>query len=141
MIRVIGFENLESEVKKIIEIEKVELKRRVEKYRGPRSLPNVKNKMVILVDDGLATGVTAVAASRYLKLKGARKVILAIPVGPRVVSVSLKREVSEIICPYRLTSFTSIGQWYQKFNQVTDDEVQLILEQYHVQNHMISSSY
>jgi putative phosphoribosyl transferase len=127
----LSLEDLEDEVKVVIEKEKVELKRRVILYRGTRRLPDLTNRTVVLVDDGLATGVTAAAASRYLKMKGAKEIILAVPVGPRTVSDLLERDIDEVICPYRPANFTAIGLWYQQFNQVSDHEVLSILRHYH----------
>lgn len=127
----LSLEDLDEEVKQIIEEEKVELKRRVIAYRGIRKLPELKNKIVILVDDGLATGVSAAAAGRFLKMKGAKEVILAVPVGPRSVTELLTRDIDEIICPYRPPNFSAIGSWYRHFNQVSDEEVLTILRHYH----------
>lgn len=124
-------EDIQDEVKAIVQAEKDELKRRIKKYRGKRALPDIKNRNVIIVDDGLATGVTAAAAGRYLKIMGARKVYLAIPVGPAHDGELLRENIDEVICPYRLSLFSSIGQWYKEFNQVTDAEVLSLLHRYH----------
>lgn len=132
----LSLEDLEDEVKFIIEKEKVELKRRVILYRGARRLPDLNNRSVVLVDDGLATGVTAAAASRFLKMKGAKKIILAVPVGPRNVSELLERDIDEIICPYKPANFTAIGLWYNRFDQVSDQEVLSILRHYHPDAHV-----
>ncbi len=128
------FEDLEDEVKEIVEEEKSELKRRIQYYRGSRELPNVKNRNIILVDDGLATGVTAAAAGKFLKAKGAKVILLAVPVGPRTVSNLLTKNIDEIMCPYRPSGFSAVGSWYQQFNQVTDQEVMDILRHYHPQS-------
>lgn len=114
-------------VLEVINEERKELKRRIEEYRYGRSLPEVKNREILLVDDGLATGVTATAGAKYLKAKGARRVVLAVPVGPPEVSGQLGRFVDEIICPERPQGFTSVGRWYEDFDEVTDEEVLQIL--------------
>lgn len=125
------FEDLEEEVREIVEEEKTELKRRIQYYRGSRELPVVKNRNIILVDDGLATGVTAAAAGKFLKSKGAKVILLAVPVGPRTVSDLLTKNIDEIMCPYRPSGFSAVGSWYQQFNQVSDQEVMDTLRHYH----------
>ena len=125
------YEDLEEEVKDIVEAEKKELSRRIHLYRGERSLPEIKNRSVILVDDGLATGVSAAAAGRFLKKRGAQKIYLAVPVGPHHSSKLLMDNIDEVICPYRPMNLTAIGMWYEEFNQVTDSEVMTILSHYH----------
>lgn len=125
------WDDLESEVKEIIEDERGELRRRVKLYRGDRTLPDVRNKNVILVDDGLATGVTAAAAASFIKTKKPSKVILAVPVGPQRISEIVRVNVDEIICPYTPPNLSGIGLWYHDFNQVSDQEVLMILRSYH----------
>jgi erythromycin esterase len=115
----------------IIENEKRELKRRIEKYRKNKPLKSVAGKTVILVDDGLATGVTARVASQYVKKMGARKVVLAIPAcSPRTASI-LRSEVDQVICMNNDFLFSSVEQFYQDFTQVSDEEVISLLESYH----------
>jgi putative phosphoribosyl transferase len=125
------FEDLDDAVVKIVDDEKRELTRRVQYYRGTRKLPEVKNRNVILVDDGLATGVTAAAAGKFLRSKDAKQIFLAVPVGPKNVSELLTENIDEIICPYYPDGFMAIGSWYQYFPQVTDEEVMNILRLYH----------
>jgi putative phosphoribosyl transferase len=125
------FEDLEEAVIEIVQEEKAELKRRIQHYRGGRDLPEVKNKNVILVDDGLATGVSAAAAGKFLKSKGARKIYLVVPVGPQSVSDLLRANIDEIICPYKPMGFHAIGSWYKNFDQVSDEEVMSVLRHYH----------
>ncbi len=125
------FEDLDDAVVKIVDDEKRELTRRVQYYRGTRKLPEVKNRNVILVDDGLATGVTAAAAGKFLRSKDAKQIFLAVPVGPKTVSELLTENIDEIICPYHPDGFMAIGSWYQYFPQVTDEEVMNILRLYH----------
>jgi putative phosphoribosyl transferase len=122
-------EHIEQEVKDVIEHEKAEVLRRIKLYRGDRKLPDFKNRTVLLVDDGLATGVTAAAAGKYLRLKDAKKIILAVPVGPSEINVFVKENMDEIICPYRPSGFSGISHWYRDFRQVTDREVLTILSQ------------
>lgn len=130
------FEHLQNEVKATIEREKKELQRRVKRYREQRNLLEVKNKTVLIVDDGLATGVTAAAAGRFLHLKGAKEVILCVPVGPKETSELLRENIDEIICPYKPDNFFGIGSWFRDFTQVSDEEVTSILKRYHPEQHI-----
>lgn len=129
-------EHLQSEIKIIIEREKKELQRRIKHYREQRGLPDVHDKTVLIVDDGLATGVTAAAAGRFLHMKGAKNVILCVPVGPKDSSELLKTNVDEIICPYKPDNFFGIGSWFSDFTQVSDKEVISILKKYHPEQHI-----
>lgn len=124
-------EDIEEDVAEIIENEKRELSRRIKLYRGDRKLPLLKNQTVILVDDGLATGVTASAAGKYVKSMGAKLVILAVPVGPQHRSSLLSKSVDQVVCPYTPSGFSGVGNWYFHFSQVSDDEVIQVLNQFH----------
>jgi len=86
-------------------------------------MPDLKDKSVILVDDGLATGATARAAIRLLRQIRPLKVILAIPVCAPDTAASLGREVDELICLSLPTHFGGVGAWYQDFQQTSDEEV------------------
>ncbi len=119
----VPLENLDDDVLDVISEEKKELRRRIRLYRGDRKLPELKNRNVILIDDGLATGITAAAGARYLKQLGAQSIFLAVPVGPKQVHDFLTKYVDEIICPYRPPRFSSVGEWYKTFEQVSDDQV------------------
>jgi predicted phosphoribosyltransferase len=125
------YEDLEEEVKEIVDAEKQELSRRIQMYRGERNLPEIKNQTIILVDDGLATGVSAAAAGRFLKKRGAQKIYLAVPVAPHHPSKLLMDNIDEVICPYRPMNISAIGLCYEEFNQVSDVEVMTILSHYH----------
>ena len=124
-------EHLEEEVIAIIENEKQELIRRIQLYRGDRKLLEFKNRTIVLVDDGIATGVTAAAAGKFLKSQGAKEVILAVPVGPKTLGPLVRRNVDEIICPYTPAGFSGVGNWYQDFRQVSDEEVVYILNHFY----------
>jgi len=82
----------------------------------------VKDKIVFLVDDGIATGYTAVVASKYLKNLGAKKVILAVPVCPARLSSAVVKEFDDIICLNPIYDFYAVGQGYLDFHQITDEE-------------------
>ena len=122
-------DHIEQDVKEIIENEKAEVLRRIKLYRGDRKLPDLKNRTVLLVDDGIATGVTAAAAGRYLRFTGAKKIILAVPVAPRNINIFVRENMDEIICPYTTSRFSGISNWYRDFRQVTDEDVLNILSQ------------
>jgi putative phosphoribosyl transferase len=118
----------------VIVEEKAEVRRRIDAYRKGKPLPDLKNKEIILVDDGLATGVTAIAAAKYLKEHGVRRILLAVPVAPPTDDKYLQKYVDEIICPHRPINFSSVGAWYDNFDEVNDEEVNDYLETRHFQN-------
>ncbi|GAB3110288.1 phosphoribosyltransferase family protein [Streptomyces calidiresistens] len=106
--------------------ERAELRRRESLYRGDRPEPRVEGRAVVLVDDGLATGVTARAALRHLRRRGAARLILAVPVGAPGTVAAMGSEpegADDIVCPLRPRGFYAVGQWYDVFPQVGDEEV------------------
>ncbi len=103
-----------------------EAKRREEAFDGA-SNPDVKGRNVIVVDDGVATGATAVAAIRSVKAQGAASVIFAIPVGPSHTVSQLLSEANDVICLVVESEFHAVGQFYDDFNPVMDDEVEALL--------------
>ena len=105
------------------ERQQLELKRRNRLYRSRREPLQVANRQVILIDDGLATGVTATAAARSLRARGASSVVLAVPVGAPQAVRDLSSEVDEVVCLERPVLFRAVGQWYEDFRQTTDAEV------------------
>ncbi len=105
-----------------VEKELAEIKRRRFKYLGDRSYA-YKDKTVVLVDDGLATGYTALAALRYLKSKEPKRLVLGVPVAPRETIEFLKAEADEIVCLASPAFFYAVGQFYRDFRQVSDEEV------------------
>lgn len=111
-----------------------ELQRRVQRYRGERAIPDLHGRDVVLVDDGLATGRTAAAALVALRSLGARSLILAVPVcapGSRARLAGLADEIITVLEPGR---FTAVGQWYDHFDQTTDDEVVASLQRARITN-------
>jgi putative phosphoribosyl transferase len=104
-----------------------ELRRRVGVYRGGRALPELAGRDVILVDDGLATGVTAEAALLALRAQRPRTLILAVPVGARKAADRLAGIADEVVCVLAPSEFISVGEWYDAFEQTTDDEVTVVL--------------
>jgi predicted phosphoribosyltransferase len=109
--------------------EQQELERRERLYRGQRPPPDVRGKTVILVDDGLATGSTMLAAVRALRKLGPARIVVAVPVASPDTCELLKSEVDEVVCAVTPDPFYAVGLWYQNFSQTTDEEVRELLEQ------------
>jgi putative phosphoribosyl transferase len=110
-----------------VERERDELDRRVGAYRGGRELPDLAGRTVILVDDGVATGVTARAALRTLRGRGPARVVLAAPVAAPSAVDELAAEVDEVVVLTAPTGFRSVGQAYRRFGQTSDATVLRLL--------------
>lgn len=108
--------------------EQRELERRQQLYRNDRAPVSVSDRTVVLVDDGLATGASMLAASRTLRPQGAARVIVAVPVAARQTCDDFRKEVDEVICAATPHPFGAVGVWYEDFGQVTDDEVRRYLK-------------
>ena len=108
--------------------EEAELARRVRRYRGTRPAVPVEDRVVVLVDDGLATGYTARAAVAALRAKGAGRVIIAVPVAPKEGVAAMRRVTDEVVVIETPSWFFAIGEFYQDFSQTSDDEVLTTLE-------------
>jgi predicted phosphoribosyltransferase len=100
-----------------------ELRRRAEVYRGGRAPVDLAGKVAIVVDDGVATGGTAVAAIRWARNHGAAKVVLAVPVAPGDAVERLRQEADQVVALAAPEPFYAVGQWYADFPQVSDEEV------------------
>lgn len=117
----------ENEIKHIAKIEEIELARRNNLYRKGRPAPVVEGKTVILVDDGLATGATMRAAIKAIKNMKAQEIIVAVPVSAADTYEEIKTEVDQVFCLHISSNFYSVGQFYEEFSQVTDEEVEELL--------------
>ncbi|MEV0671867.1 phosphoribosyltransferase family protein [Mycobacterium sp. NPDC050441] len=107
--------------------ETAEVERREQAYRGGRPAPDFTDRTVILVDDGIATGATMLAAVRAVR--AARRVVVAVPVGPPTVSGQLMEEADDVVCISTPPQFEAVGQAFADFHQVSDDEVRRLLAQ------------
>lgn len=113
----------EAQFEELAERERMELERRVQEYRGDRQLPAVEGRDVVLVDDGLATGVSALAALRALRRMRPRRLILAVPACAPDSAERLRETADQVVCLIAPDQFRAVGQWYQQFGQTTDAEV------------------
>jgi putative phosphoribosyl transferase len=109
--------------------EQLELERRERLYRGDRPPLNVRDQIVILIDDGLATGSTMRAAVRALRALQPARIVVAVPVGPRSSCAELLEEADEVVCAAMPEPFRGVGLWYRNFEQTTDYEVRELLDQ------------
>ena len=106
-----------------------EIERRLMLFRGTREY-DLKGKTVILVDDGIATGATMFAALRWVQKQKPRKLVVAVPVGPQDTIDSLRREADDVVVISSPTLFGAVGQFYEDFAQVSDDEVREIMRKH-----------
>jgi predicted phosphoribosyltransferase len=110
--------------------EQAELERREQEYRQGRPLLTLRDRTVILVDDGLATGSTMKAAVAAARQHAPARVVVAVPVGARSSCAELAAITDEIVCDRIPESFSAVGQWYTDFSQTTDKEVRQLLEEH-----------
>jgi predicted phosphoribosyltransferase len=111
----------------VAQSEAAELERREAVYRGDRAPLDVQGKTVILVDDGLATGATMLAAVRALRARHAGRIVVAVPVGAPGTCTMLTEEADEVVCAAAPQPFLAVGHWYQDFAQTSDEEVRALL--------------
>jgi predicted phosphoribosyltransferase len=107
--------------------EAAELERREQIYRQGRPPPELRGRIVILVDDGLATGATMRAAIKALRQRGVAKIVVAVPVGPPDTCREIEQEADETICLSTPAFFQAVGQYYEDFSQTSDEDVRELL--------------
>ncbi len=117
----------DEQVRAAIDSETAELRRREQAYRGNRTAADPRGKIVVMVDDGIATGASMLAAVRAVRAIGPQSVVVAVPVGPQSVCRQLAREADDVVCTTMPTAFEAVGQVYTDFHQITDDEVRELL--------------
>jgi putative phosphoribosyl transferase len=118
----------EAEVQEVIARKTAEVEERCKRFRGGRAAPDLADKTVLLVDDGIATGGTARAALRAIRRRGPRRVVLAVPVASTDTLEALAPEADEIVCLSPQPELYAIGPWYENFRPVEDDDVVAILD-------------
>jgi putative phosphoribosyl transferase len=107
--------------------ELVELNRRERAYRGDRPEPDIRGRIVILVDDGIATGSTMRAAVQALATRQPARIVVAVPIASADTCEMLRREVDEVVCAVTPEPFNAVGLWYDNFDQTTDEDVRALL--------------
>jgi putative phosphoribosyl transferase len=107
--------------------EQTELERREREYRGARPAPDVQGKVVILVDDGLATGATMRAAAMALKSEQPARVVVAVPTAAREACDDFRADVDEVVCAQTPPMFGAVGMWYDDFRETSDEDVRDLL--------------
>jgi predicted phosphoribosyltransferase len=117
----------DEQVREVIASETAELVRREQAYRGGRPIADPRGKTVILVDDGIATGASMLAAVRAVRASGPESIVVAVPVGPQSTCRDLAQEADDVVCATMPPGFEAVGQVYADFHQVSDDEVRELL--------------
>lgn len=117
----------DEQIAAIEERERQELERRTAMYRGGRAAVELRGKVVIVVDDGIATGASAIAACEIARARGADRIILAVPVAPADWQPGPETPVDELVTVFTSRELSAIGRWYEDFSQVSDSEVMVAL--------------
>jgi putative phosphoribosyl transferase len=117
----------DEQVRAVVDRETAELDRREHAYRGGRPVADPREKTVILVDDGIATGASMLAGVRALRAADPGSIVVAVPVGPQSVCEQLAQEADDVVCATMPSDFEAVGQVFVDFHQVSDDEVRELL--------------
>ena len=118
-------------IEEVVRREKQELERREAAYRDSRPPLDVKDKTVILVDDGLATGATMRAAVAAIRKQRPKRIVIAVPTASPDTCEEFRADVDDILCGMTPTPFYAVGAWYENFSQTTDEEVKKLLKEAH----------
>jgi putative phosphoribosyl transferase len=111
----------------VVAREERELERREREYRDGRPAANIRGKITILVDDGLATGSSMRVAAKALRKEAAAQIVVAVPVASPSTCAEFETEVDKVVCATTPEPFWAVGQWYRDFSQTTDEEVRELL--------------
>jgi len=114
-------------IRTVAEREGQELRRRLQDYRGNRPFLDLRDRVIVLVDDGLATGSTMRAAISAIRQERPRGIVVAVPVAAAQTCRELRDKVDDIVCLRTPEEFFAVGRWYEEFSQTTDDEVRELL--------------
>jgi predicted phosphoribosyltransferase len=106
-----------------VDVEELEIERRTSAFRAGRDAVSLAGRTVVVVDDGVATGSTAIAALRWARASGAARTVLAVPVAPFGADGTLAQEADDVVVLHAPRHFRAVGEWYERFEQTTDDEV------------------
>ena len=116
-------------IERVTAQQSIELERREQLYRGTRGLIPLRGHTTILVDDGLATGATMLAAARSVRAQQPRRIVVAVPVASSSACEDIREDVDQIVCVVTPEPFLAVGAWYDDFSQTSDSEVRSLLAQ------------
>jgi predicted phosphoribosyltransferase len=136
LVRSLGISPIQ--ITAIIEAEELELARREQLYRDARLFPEVRDRTIVLIDDGMATGSTMYAAIQAIRQLGPRRLVVAVPTAAPDTCDTLRPEVDDLVCLITPKLFYAVGLWYADFTPTTDDEVRQLLDSA-VQEHTTSA--
>ena len=129
LVNVLGFS--EDDIHESVAAARKELATRARLYRGCRPGPDLEGKTVILVDDGIATGCSILAAIATIRRRRAARIVVAVPVAPASSCSAIRMEADEVISLAEPQSFSAVSLWYQDFTQIRDEDVCRLLERCH----------
>ena len=116
-------------IARVTQAEMAEAARRETRFRAGAAAPGIAGRVVILVDDGLATGATMIAAARSVRGQGPARLVIAVPVGSADACAALRHEADEVVCPASPEPFWAVGAYYDDFGQTEDEEVERLLQE------------
>jgi predicted phosphoribosyltransferase len=126
LVRTVGISP--TQIAAIVQAEQQELARREQLYRGARPFPEIQDRTIILIDDGMATGSTMYVAIQAIRQLGPRRIVVAVPTAAPDTCEALRLEVDDLVCLITPKVFYAVGLWYADFTPTTDDEVRQLLD-------------